>query len=90
MAASVGKSRYRSEKERPRVLRASVNRAPPHGGGVSRGVLSSASDDDGGGSEARLREQPPDKGARSAASGASHRTGREQRAQKNERGPLQV
>ena len=57
MAASVGKSRYRSEKERPRGLRASANRAPSHGGGASRGVLSSANDDDCDGSHARLREQ---------------------------------
>ncbi len=34
-------------------LRASANRAPPHGGGASGGVLSSASDDDGGGFQAR-------------------------------------
>jgi hypothetical protein len=35
------------------ALRASANRAPPHGEGASGGVLSSASDDDGGGSHAR-------------------------------------
>jgi Winged helix DNA-binding domain len=35
------------------ALRASANRAPPHGEGASGGVLSSASDDDGGGSQAR-------------------------------------
>jgi len=35
------------------ALRASANRAPPHGGGASGGVLSSASDDDGGGFQAR-------------------------------------
>jgi hypothetical protein len=36
------------------VRAASVGyRAPPHGGGASRGVLSSASDNDGGGSSAR-------------------------------------
>jgi Winged helix DNA-binding domain len=34
-------------------LRASANRAPPHGGGASGGVLSSASDDDSGGFQAR-------------------------------------
>jgi hypothetical protein len=39
-------------------LRASANRAPPHGGEGSRGVLSSANDDDGGGSLSRLREHP--------------------------------
>jgi hypothetical protein len=33
------------------------NRAPPHGGEASRGVLSSASDDDGGTHRA-MREQP--------------------------------
>jgi DNA-binding Lrp family transcriptional regulator len=33
------------------------NRAPPHGGEASRGVLSSASDDDGGGSLSAMREQ---------------------------------
>jgi hypothetical protein len=35
------------------ALRASANRAPPHGGRASGGVLSSASDDDGGGLQAR-------------------------------------
>jgi DNA glycosylase AlkZ-like len=35
------------------ALRASANRAPPHGGGASGGVLSSASDNDGGGFQAR-------------------------------------
>ena len=39
------------------------NRAPPHGGEASRGVLSSASDDDGGGFTARcassLRNKSP-------------------------------
>ena len=35
------------------ALRASANRAPPHGGGASGGVLSSASDDYGGGFQAR-------------------------------------
>ena len=40
-----------------RMLRASANRAPAHGGGTSGGALSSASDDDGAGFQARLREQ---------------------------------
>jgi hypothetical protein len=35
------------------ALRASANRAPPHGEEASGGVLSSASDDDGGGFQAR-------------------------------------
>ena len=66
MAASDGKSRRRSATERSRGLRASANRAPPHGGGASRGVLSSASDDDGGGSQARLREQQAQKNCASS------------------------
>jgi hypothetical protein len=41
-------------REQLKIRAASVgNRAPPHGGEASRGVLSSASDDDGGGSQAR-------------------------------------
>jgi len=44
-------------QDQPRMLRASANRAPAHGGGTSGGALSSASDDDGAGFQARLREQ---------------------------------
>jgi hypothetical protein len=76
-AASIGKSRAGGERERPRGLRASANRAPPSleidcerqqsrappcGGGASRGVLSSASDDDVGGSLRAMREQSPKNG----------------------------
>ena len=42
------------------------NRAPPHGEGASRGVLSSASDDDGGGLQARCASS-----SKSVVSGAS-------------------
>jgi hypothetical protein len=63
----------------------SGSRAPASASGASNAIrneptrLSSGSDDEVG-----------DFAARSAASGASHRTEREQRTQKNERGPLQV
>jgi hypothetical protein len=53
----VGGSKRAMREQLQNKLRASGNRAPPHGGGASRHALSSARDDDGGGLTARLREQ---------------------------------
>jgi Winged helix DNA-binding domain len=51
------------------ALRASANRAPPHGEEASGGVLSSASDDDGGGFQARCASSAK----KGDAAGLAHR-----------------
>jgi hypothetical protein len=69
------------------MLRASENRAPPHGGEASGGRFSSASDDDGGGFQARLREQLP-KGRASEIADPERASRAERASRSQDRAPL--